>query len=185
MIKDKKNLEIEVKIKINNISDIVEKILKCGFILIQKKYFETNIVFDTVDNALKKKNFLLRLRNQGKISFLTFKKPVAEQLKSSQYKEREEIEVEISDFKNMKEMLLSIGFQIFFIYEKYREVFQKEEVKIMVDQTPIGNFMEIEGEKKKIDNIARQLGYNKKQYIVDSYFSLFKKSKRSGFMEFK
>ena len=55
----------------------------------------------------------------------------------------------------------------------------------MVDQTPIGNFIEIEGEKKKIDNIARQLGYNKKQYIVDSYFSLFKKSKRSGFMEFK
>jgi adenylate cyclase class 2 len=103
----------------------------------------------------------------------------------SNYKQREEIELKVSNFENMKEILLSIGFQVFFVYEKYREVFQKDAAKIMVDQTPIGNYIEIEGEKKTIDGVAGKLGYEKNQYIVDSYYTLFKKSKRSGFMVFE
>lgn len=184
-MRDKDNLEIEVKIKIDCIPVIVDRILKSGFVLLQKKYFETNIVFDTSDNTLKEKNFLLRLRNQDELNFLTLKRPVSEPLSQSNYKVREEIELNVSSFEKTKMILLSLGFKIFFIYEKYREVFGKEGSKIMVDQTPIGNFIEIEGEKELIDNIANQLGYSKNHYIVESYYSLFKKKNKSGFMVFK
>ncbi len=54
----------------------------------------------------------------------------------------------------------------------------------MVDQTPIGNFIEIEGKKSEIDITANQLGYNKNHYITQSYYSLFLKSKNKGSMQF-
>jgi len=185
MKKDNRNLEIEVKIKIDNIPVIIKKISKHGFILIQKKYLETNIVFDRADHFLRKNKFLLRLRNQDTVSFLTFKRPIFEQVIPSYYKSREEIELKVSSFENMKKILLLLDFHIFFIYEKYREVYQKKDVKIMVDNTPIGNFIEIEGKKEKIDDTARLLGYEKNQYIVESYYTLFKKTQKTGFMVFK
>ena len=55
----------------------------------------------------------------------------------------------------------------------------------MIDRTPIGNFIEIEGPALQIDTTTNLLGFNKEDYIVDSYYTLFKKLGKSGFMTFK
>ena len=179
------NLEIEIKIEIGRISDIKKKLLRHGFKQICENSFEHNIVFDTKDSRFKKENCLLRLRNVNNKSILTFKKPPSDPGISKDYKVREELEIDVSDFKNCLNILTSIGFEIGFMYEKYREVHEKDGVKIMIDRTPIGNFIEIEGMMSQIDTVTNLLGFSKKDYIVESYYSLFKKKGRTGFMLFK
>jgi adenylate cyclase class IV len=53
-----------------------------------------------------------------------------------------------------------------------------------VDRTPIGDFIEIEGARERIDEIARLLGFKKKDYIIDSYHSLFRQHHPTGHMVF-
>ena len=44
----------------------------------------------------------------------------------------------------------------------------------MLDETPIGNFLEIEGRPKWIDRTARVLGFSAGDYITTSYGSLYR-----------
>ena len=182
-----KKLEIEVKIKIEStgIEDFREKIIENNFRLISPRYLEHNIVFDTPDKKLKTNNFLLRLRKKGNKSTVTFKRPVKKSFSSAYYKIREETEVEVLDFENMRRIFLGLRYEPVFVYEKYREVFQKGNVRLMVDETPIGNFIEIEGMEKDIDRAARELGYSKSDYIIDNYRSLFRKAGGMGHMQFE
>lgn len=183
----KKNLEIEIKIKIDDsdINDIKKRILKGKFTLVTRDSFEHNTVFDTKDGRLKRSKILLRLRNRNNKNILTLKRPSSKAEELKNYKIREEIEAEVSDFENTKTILMALGFEIFFIYEKYREVYKKGKIKIMVDRTPIGNFLEIEGEVEEIDQTAAQLGFDKSDYITTTYYTLFRKKHKSGFMQFK
>jgi len=57
-------------------------------------------------------------------------------------------------------------------------------VGVMVDETPIGNFLEIEGDPAGIDAVAARLGFARSDYITDSYHRLFLLSGRSGDMVF-
>ena len=179
------NLEVEIKLKVSGIEEIKSQLKRLGFSLIDPEYFESNIVFDTPDGELKQKGCLLRLRQKKNTGILTFKKPVSHSKRTVDYKIREEIESRVSDFNNTNEILLALGFKVYFIYEKYREVYQKNSIILTIDRTPIGNFIEIEGREKDIDEVAGNLGYTKKDFIVESYYTLFRKEKLSGFMTFK
>lgn len=175
-------VEIEVKIKVERLEPWREKLLRLEAMLECPRVLERNLVFDTAQQHLKKQGILLRLRRLDSGSILTMKMPVQ---KSSLYKMREEIEAGVSNFANMEKILLGVGFKIFFVYEKYREVFKRKSIRVMLDETPIGNFLEIEGEPAAIDAMAAELGFSAKDYIADSYHRLFLLSGRSGNMEFQ
>ena len=123
----------------------------------------------------------MRLRRQGGRAILTVKTPAQGQ---SHYKVREETEVDIPDFASMEKIIRAIGFEVFFIYEKYREVFAAPGARIMIDETPIGNFIEIEGNPDGIDSVAARLGFTAADYITDSYYQLFLRSGHYGHMVF-
>lgn len=184
-------LEIEIKIRIRGGSIELEntrkKIIAIGSRLIHKKYFERNIVFDTPGGKLKNNKSLLRLRKKENKNIVTFKRPAHKpaSLSSTDYKIREEIEVEVSDFENTKRIFTGLGYEVVFIYEKYREEFRKGAVKVMVDETPIGNFIEIEGPGEAIDRTARELGCGKTDYIIENYRTLFRKAGGTGDMKFR
>jgi adenylate cyclase class 2 len=175
-------IEIEVKIKVERLGPWREKLLamqvepECPMVL------ERNLVLDTPRGRLQKQGFLLRLRRLAGGGVLTLKKPVQV---SSLYKMREEIEAKVADFANMEKILLGVGFKICFVYEKKREVFKGRGVRVMLDETPIGNFLEIEGEPAAIDAMASALGFAPGDYIRDSYQRLFLLSGGRGNMEFK
>jgi len=175
-------VEIEVKIRVERLEPWREKLRCLAAEAESPRVLERNLVFDTAQQRLKKQSVLLRLRRLETGNVLTMKIPVQ---KNSRYKMREEIEVEVSDFANMEKILLGIGFRIYFVYEKYREVFKRKGIRVMLDETPIGNFLEIEGEPAGIDAMAAELGFSAKDYIRDSYYQLFLLSGRSGNMEFK
>jgi adenylate cyclase class 2 len=178
-------LEIEVKIKVDDLKKIKRKIKNIGFRTIAPYSFESNILFDTKDERLRKNRLLLRLRTIDNKYIVTFKSPPEQSVDTSDYKIREETEIEVSDFKKINSIFSGLGFQVFFIYEKYREICDNGIVKIMLDHTPIGDFIEIEGDAEEIDKAAAQLGYSKSDYITDNYMKLFRREHQTGFMQFE
>ena len=60
-----------------------------------------------------------------------------------------------------------------FRYQKYREVYRWNDVEVVVDETPIGSFLEIEGDLAAIHAAAADLGYGPADYIRESYAALF------------
>jgi adenylate cyclase class 2 len=174
-------LEIEIKIRVDLLPPWHGKLVGLGATLECPRALERNLVFDTPGSSLKKRGILLRLRQHGGGSVLTMKTPARQ---DGVYKVREETEVDGFDFARMEAILCGIGFQPFFIYEKYREVFAMNGARIMLDETPIGNFLEIEGEPAGIDAVAAELGFSRGDYRSDSYYQLFLISGCSGHMVF-
>jgi adenylate cyclase class 2 len=72
-----------------------------------------------------------------------------------------------------------------FRYQKYREVYRWKAVEIVVDETPIGTFLEIEGEIEAVHAAAAALGYDASQYVADSYVALYLAAGGQGDMIFR
>ena len=163
--------EVEVKIRIDDASATRRLLRRNGFRVERRRVFESNEVYDTPESALRANRRLLRLRRTGSQVLLTFKdKPIA-----GKHKIREEIELSLSNATAFAEILNRLGFQMAFRYEKYRTEFarQRESGLILLDETPIGNFLELEGSPAWIDRTAALLGISEQQYITASYASLY------------
>ncbi len=176
-----RRLEIEVKVRVASLPLCREKLLGLGAEPLHPRALERNLVFDAPGGELKRQGILLRLRRAGRRSILTMKAP---ERRASAYKVREETETVVSDFTAAEKILCGIGFQTVFTYEKYRETLRLEGVLFMLDETPIGDFLEIEGDPPAIDDAASRLGFSGADYITDSYHRLFILSGRSGDMVF-
>lgn len=165
-------VEIEVKIKINDLDAISKKISHLGAKLEKERFLEENTLFDFRSHELYRKRQALRLRKTNKKSFLTFKGPPQ---KSRKFKIREEFETEVKNEKQLKEILKSLGLVPVFNYQKYRTVFRKKNLKVCLDETSIGNFVELEGERNEIVKFANALGFSKNEFIKLDYIQLIKK----------
>jgi len=89
------------------------------------------------------------------------------------HKHRIETETEVSDGDAMAEVFLSLGLVSAFRYEKWRTEWQDGEGHCVVDETPIGNYAELEGTAEWIDRAAARLGIAPADYITLSYGRLF------------
>ena len=95
-----------------------------------------------------------------------------------------EIEVDVDDGDGFEAILAGLGYVRVFRYQKYRETFRWRDVEIVVDETPIGTFVEIEGPVATIHEAARALGREPRDYIADSYAALFAAAGGTGDMVF-
>jgi len=170
--------EIEIKFKMDKPSIIRKKLKNQGAKFIGKT-FERTLRFDTPTNNLYKNGKFLRIRTGFK-NVITFKR----KLRSKSFKEREEIELEISDPKKMEIILENLGFTRKRIMEKYREKWELENAEISIDKLPMGNFVEIEGSKKEIQKTTKILGLNFQDRIIKTYWDLWRDyCKRQGVKE--
>jgi len=163
--------EVEVKIRISDPASIRKLLRRNGYLVIKRRVFEANTVFDTPDGALRTSRQLLRVRRAGSERLLTYKgKPIA-----GKHKTREEIEVNLSDTEVFASILERLGFKPSFRYEKFRTEFAIPNTSglILLDETPVGDFLELEGTPAWIDRTARKLGYSDQDYITSSYASLY------------
>ena len=108
----------------------------------------------------------------NKKSFLTFKGPPQ---KSRKFKIKEEYETEVKNEKQLRKILKFLGLTPVFNYQKYRTVYRKKHLKISLDETSIGNFIELEGKREEIVKFAKALGASKKEFIKLDYIQLMKK----------
>ncbi len=167
-----KNSEIEAKFPCQDLDLLLSKIEAAGGEWVLNNSYERNILFDHADESLRRDGSTLRLRQEGMTCLLTWKHA---QKKENGISYREEIETGITDFDQMQLVLERLGFQPSFIYEKYRTEFRLGACEIMLDRTPIGCFVEVEGtDEAAIRRIAEQFNLDWEHRSSKSYQQLFR-----------
>ena len=101
---------------------------------------------------------------------LTYKGPARFQAGA---KIREEREAGVSDPEEVSAILERLGFERRFRYEKRREEWRWEGCVIALDATPIGTFVEIEGDPAAIRHVVARLELDPSEAIPYSYAELY------------
>jgi adenylate cyclase class 2 len=169
--------ETEIKLLARDRKQVRKRLSQLAFKVFKARHFESNYLFDFPDLRLHKSGCLLRLRFAGGESLLTFKGPP---LRTRRYGSRREIETRVEDGALLREVLKNLGLKPVFVYEKYRTTYatgNRADIYglplVAYDETPIGNYLELEGPEKWIDKIATQLGYSPQDYITSTYLALY------------
>lgn len=166
--------EIEVKLGVGDLRTLRRKLRAAGFRLKTRRTREMNTLYDLPGGVLRKHRELLRLRQYGSEWKLTFKSKG----KIGRHSTRDELETGVSDGKLMGAILRALAYSPSFRYEKFRQEWTDSKGEVVVDETPIGNFCEIEGSSRWIDATAKKLGVNRADYITKNYATLFAEWKR-------
>jgi adenylate cyclase class 2 len=171
--------EIELKFPVADPEDLETRLPQLGFNLITPRTYEHNILFDTPARDLRAKRQILRLRDYGGIHTLTHKRIDDSTPESLRYKIRIETETTVSDPHAITEVFAQIGYQPAFIYEKYRTEYSifdpatNTTPHLVIDETPIGTYVELEGPTDWIDRTLTDLNVDLSTCITDSYGKLF------------
>ncbi len=167
------SIETEVKVRISELAEFQRGLERRGYMLRSPRQFESNALYDTPEQSLRRNGVILRLRQSGKKSVITWKGPAED----SPFKSRAEVETEVASLDAMRQILEQLGYLPAFRYEKYRTEYVDNSAPdsgvLTVDETPIGNFIELEGSGEWIDRKAQELGFSRKDYILKSYGKLY------------
>jgi adenylate cyclase class 2 len=166
-------VETEIKFRVDDLPALANRLTAAGFTVQTARSFESNILYDTPDRKMRARTEILRIRNYAGRCILTHKRLPDIGPGEDAHKHRIETETEVSDGDNLALIFHSLGLDPAFRYEKWRTEWSDGEGHCVVDETPIGNFAELEGEAAWIDRIAAALGVHPAQYITLSYGRLF------------
>jgi len=161
--------ETEAKFYVERLGDLQKRLERLGARLEEARVFELNLRFDTPNGDLKRAQSVLRLRRDTRAR-LTYKDSGRMEAGALS---RRELEFTVSDFDGAREMLEALGYEIVFIYEKYRSTYELDGVEVMLDEMPYGQFVEIEGNADALRVTAERLGLNWDTSIPDNYSLLF------------
>jgi len=161
--------EVEIKFQIAGLRALTRALKRAGFQQITRSTHEINVLYDLPGQKLRKQGQLLRLRKFGEQWVLTHKS----KSKAGRHKVRVELETRVENGERMDTILHALGYTPTFRYEKYRAEWNDGTGQVVLDQTPIGNFGEIEGAARWIDRTARALGISSADYITQTYAELF------------
>jgi len=161
--------EIEIKFGVDSVPALSRRLRLMGFRLKTRRTHEMNTLYDLPGAPLRRRGELLRLRKYGSEWLLTHKAKG----KSGRHKSRVEIETRIANGDKAGAILQALGFAPTFRYEKFRAEWGDGKGQVVVDETPIGNFGEIEGPPRWIDRTARALGIESGKYLTQTYAELF------------
>jgi adenylate cyclase class 2 len=167
--------EIEVKFPLRDRAELLRKLQDIGASRLYAETFEDNIVLDR-RGELKTKGALLRVRKFGKYSLITYKGPMSI---DAGIKSREEVQTGVESFELAIQLLDSLGFKPVFRYQKFREVWRIQNVEVVLDRTPIGEYFEIEGPIDLIRTVSSDLGMNMDQAIRQTYADLYRLARRT------
>lgn len=161
--------EIEVKFRVSDMQALARTLRGAGFRLVTPRTHEMNTLYDLPGEILRSRRQLLRLRKYGSVWTLTHKSGG----KKGRHSSRVELETSVADGNTMHAILRGLGYEPTFRYEKFRAEWSDGKGQVVVDETPIGNFCEIEGPPRWIDATAKKLGVSAADYITKNYATLF------------
>ena len=165
--------EIELKFPVADVRRLRTAALALGFEVLTERTFESNTLYDSPERALRVKKQILRLRNYGGICTLTHKRKADMNDTDLHYKTRIETESEVQDCEAMAEVFAQLGYLPVFRYEKFRTELAHDDGKLVLDETPIGIWAELEGQPEWIDSMLAGLNIAKVDCVTDSYGKLF------------
>ena len=168
--------EIELKFRVHSQSSLERRLSELGYHLDTARTLERNTLYDTPDRTLRKRGELLRVREYGGRATVTHKRHPEHEEPASPYKVRIETESEVSDEAALAEIFCRLGYGPAFRYEKYRSEYSHashEGAHVVLDETPIGIFAELEGPTAWIDVTLSDLGISVSDCLTESYGKLF------------
>jgi adenylate cyclase class 2 len=163
-------IESEIKLRAEGPDAARAAVGRLGARLVQARHLEDNLLLDDERGRLRSGGRLLRLRRTPQGARLTYKGP---RIDAGEVKAREEIELAVGEPDVLQSLLAALGLRPVFRYQKYRESYAWKDVEIVVDETPVGTFLEVEGPVEGIHAAAAALGYGRADYVTDSYAGLF------------
>jgi adenylate cyclase class 2 len=165
--------EIELKFCVGDAREFHARALRAGFHVHTERTLERNTLFDTPERRLLSERQILRLREYNGRNLLTHKKPPANNDDTSFYKERVETETDVTEPDTLATVFIELGYGPVFRYEKFRTEFSDGEGELLLDETPIGIFAELEGTPEWIDAALERLGVARDLCFTDSYGRMF------------
>ncbi len=175
------HIETEAKFEVTRggLEKVRERLIQLGARPLSGPHQEENELYDFSDGRLARSGCALRLRSYAGESLLTFKGPVESH---PLLKKREEIETHVERGEALRMILGRLGLAVSFEYRKTREILQidcgggGQPVQICLDETPVGCFVEIEGEAEDIKQLATHFGWT--EFITKSYVDLYRERRR-------
>ena len=159
--------EWELKFACPSLEDLREQLREMDAERLAAANAEDNWIYDR-NHELKDSKRLLRLRIDRQGARLTFKGvPRFE----NEVKVRVEHETEVEDAEQIHSILDNLGFEVIRRYQKKREEWHLGGVTVALDHTPIGDFVEFEGDGAGA--VARRFGFALDQSERLSYIELY------------
>jgi adenylate cyclase class 2 len=178
-----KNVEIEVKLRIDDLAAIEKRLRDLGAEGKSERIYERNVRYEDSGETLTPAGRVLRLRQDTRAR-LTYKEP-GENQHTGGVLSRTELEVTVSDFETTDLLLQKIGFHPAWVYEKYRTTYEYLGCEVVLDEMPFGKFVEVEGESTDIDNVLSTLDLARLPKITASYSDLFFRVKEKMRLKFR
>ena len=193
--------EIEVKLRVPDIAALRKRLKQLRAREVSPRTHESNTLYDTPENDLRRRGQMIRIRIERPSSsrraqtpranapaILTYKGPPSRTSRTSKtmakranpakhFKVRSEEEVSFNGADRLEAILGALGLHPVFRYEKFRTTYTLSAIralKIELDETPIGTYLELEGRVAGINRAALLLGYTKQDYIKGTYGSLYR-----------
>ena len=160
--------EVEIKFVLHDLEAIRGRLRAIGFREQTPRTHEMNTLYDRQEE-LRRRGELLRIRKYGDKWTLTHKG----KSQNARHKTRVETETRVGDGGALEHIFRALGLEAAFRYEKFRGEWSDGQGHVVLDETPIGNFGEIEGPPEWIDRVAGELEIEEKDYITKSYAELF------------
>jgi adenylate cyclase class 2 len=190
--------EIELKFPIADLAHLQLILPSLGFLLDTPRTFEQNTLYDTAVRTLRGSTQTLRIRRYGDLWTVTHKRLPGNSSASNagRYKIRIETETRVEDGPALGVIFEQMGYAPVFRYEKFRtewsqvtpsidgplftEAVHPDVVSLsnppchlVIDETPIGDYAELEGPPAWIDETLSKLGVDPATCLTDSYGRLF------------
>lgn len=167
--------EIEVKLRFNGL----DAFARAGIALELEtaRHFEDNWLLDSPDYHLGERAAILRVRSAAGRGAITYKEKADDLAPASRFKKRIEIETAIEDPESAVAVFERLGYRKWFRYQKYRTVYRatlpdESKLHVMFDETPLGPFVELEGEEDVIARAVELLGVAPEEYVLESYLAI-------------
>jgi len=176
------NSEIELKFPVPDPESLQTRLPELGFHLVTPRTFEHNTLYDTPNRDLRARKQILRLRQYGNLCTVTHKRLPDQQdpVDTTRYKIRVETETIVAECEAMAEIFKQLGYTPAFTYEKYRTEWSYPTgpdsntlAHLVIDETPIGTYAELEGPTAWIDQTLAALNIDPTTCLTDSYGKLF------------
>ena len=134
---------------------------------------EVNLLLDDDALSLRSSGRALRVRTTNGRGLLTFKGPASFE---GGVKSRLELESGVDAPGSLLALLDALGYRPLFRYEKRRSPWRFADPArplVVVDDTPVGLFAEIEGEADAVRALAAELGVPESSFLRASYWGLW------------
>lgn len=180
----KDDVEVEYKFRVRDKEELIAVLDEKSDQKIPRQY-QKNVMFDNPSKLMQVTNGRVRVRTRGDSGEkdLTYKRPLAPR---NGAKREIEYEVKFTDPSNQIEKILeAIEFMSTTSYERYQAKWKIGDIHITLDEYPCADFIEIEGPRKRIESLAKELGFDIKDGLTKPVDTLFQEWREERGLSFK